>query len=63
MAEFLIDSAMKSVLWEEAKGKLRALVAMQGSYVSAKEDETHFEDAQIAVDEFIDDFEGRGLYE
>lgn len=29
---FLIDAAMKAQQWERAKGELRALVAIQGSY-------------------------------
>ena len=29
---FLIDAAMKAMQWERAKGELRALVALQGSY-------------------------------
>jgi hypothetical protein len=33
-AEFLIADALKAQQWERAKGELRALVALQGSYTS-----------------------------
>lgn len=32
---FLIDAALKAQQWEIAKGHLRALVALQGSYSTA----------------------------
>lgn len=32
--EFILESALKAQQWERAKGELRALVALQGSYTS-----------------------------
>jgi hypothetical protein len=34
MADYELDAMLKSQQWERAKGELRALVAMQGSYKS-----------------------------
>lgn len=61
---FMIDSAMKSVLWEEAKGKLRALVALQGSYQSNDESRSEtFVELDVQVEKFIKHVEGWGLHE
>jgi len=55
---------LKAALWEEAKGKLRAPVAVQGSYSSADQEAAEtFEEAGAAVEAFIKDFENRGLHE
>lgn len=52
----------KAILWEEAKGKLRALVAasgqMRGNGISPS-----WSLVAAAVDEFIETFENRGLEE
>ena len=57
----------KAKLWEEAKGKLRAMVAVEGQCSShGPEHERHRErwrDAEAAIDVFIRDFEGNGLHE
>lgn len=57
---FLHDSALKAMLWEEAKGKLRALVMVQGSYQSAY---GRFEELDETVEKFIKEVEGWGLQE
>ena len=64
MSDFVIDAALKACQWELAKGHLRALVALQGSYSSGSEHTAQrFEDAKECVDMFIDAFEGDGLHE
>ena len=63
---FLIDSAMKSVEWERAKGDLRALVAIQGSYstgVPEREVEPRWETLRDRVEAFIKEIEDDGLAE
>jgi hypothetical protein len=70
-AEFLIADALKAQQWERAKGELRALVALQGSYTSPypdhvdKEKEHHkkWEALQARVEEFITAVEDDGLQE
>jgi len=59
--EFSPDHAMKGVLWEEAKGKLRALVAVHGSYFNC--DDGVYTEADGVVEAFIKEFEGDGLHE
>ena len=54
---------MKAMLWEEAKGKLRALVAVQGSYFGLADSADRWQRAAKAVEAFIEDFEGDGLHE
>lgn len=60
---FLIPEAMKAQQWEIAKGHLRALVALQGSYQSS--DTTYIKFAELGdkVEEFIKDVEDNGLQE
>jgi hypothetical protein len=59
-----LRAPMKLAMWEEAKGKLRALVALQGSYFGGDTHQTKkWEDAEAAVNQFIEDFEGNGLQE
>lgn len=63
---FLIDSAMKAQQWEIAKGHLRALVELQGSYSTAVREEhgtSKWERLQAAVDEFVTNVEDNGLHE
>lgn len=61
--------ALKGAAWEEAKGKLRALVAIQGSFSSVLiGDETNLErqrwlDLSAQVEDFIRDVEDEGLHE
>lgn len=63
---FLIDNAMKAQQWEIAKGHLRALVAIQGSYSSAEREpagEAKWERLQAALDAFVSKVEDAGLHE
>ncbi|AKF13280.1 hypothetical protein PHIN3_13 [Sinorhizobium phage phiN3] len=60
---FMMDAAMKSMLWEEAKGKLRALVAVQGSYQSGTGDDYRFVELDVQVEKFIKHVEGWALHE
>lgn len=55
----------KAVLWEEAKGKLRALVAAEGSNISEHYSggKLRFQIVEDAVEKFIADFEGEGYHE
>ena len=67
MSDELIG-AMKAALWEEAKGKLRALVAVSGSGPARYDDQGRrvrgrWENAEHAVETFIKDFESYGLHE
>lgn len=70
MASFSIDHALKAAQWERAKGELRALVALQGSYSTS--DRPPFDIAPETdrwtllskrVREFIEDIEMKGLHE
>ncbi len=54
---------IKAALWEEAKGKLRALVAVQGSYSGLTDSAEKWERAGFAVEDFIKAFEDNGLHE
>jgi hypothetical protein len=55
---------LKAVAWEEAKGKLRALVALQGSYFGeVPENINRWKDLDKAVSEFIRHVEDYGLHE
>ena len=54
--------AAKAIIWEEAKGKLRALVALQGSYTSG-ENTDKYEKIDIEVEQFINHIENHGLQE
>jgi hypothetical protein len=61
---FLIDSALKGMTWERAKGELRALVALQGSYGSRAVGDTSeqtWEKLEKRVDAFIKYVEDNGL--
>jgi hypothetical protein len=63
---FLIDSAMKSMIWERAKGEMRALIEVQGSYSSSDREpkgESKWEKLQEAVETFISEVEDNGLHE
>jgi len=53
-------SSLKAMVWEEAKGKLRALAALSGS---GREREPNFEVVGKAVEKFIKSFEENGLHE
>lgn len=54
-------SLIKAVLWEEAKGKLRAITKASGqSYYDRSPD---FRKVKEVVEEFIKDFENHGYQE
>lgn len=55
----------KAVLWEEAKGKLRAIVAADGSEHSGTviDDEFNYEKISRVVESFITEFEDNGYHE
>ena len=55
----------KAMLWEAAKGKLRAMVAVEGAGRSVPDSEGHlrFQVLSDYVEAFIDDFEAKGLHE
>ncbi len=64
MAEYLmIPEALKAQQWERAKGELRALVALQGSYSYTANTADKLEKVEARVEEFIADFEALGLHE
>lgn len=56
---------LKAMLWEEAKGKLRALVAVQGGYTTAGGDDRteRWQALELAVSAFIVQVEDDGLHE
>lgn len=62
---FLIDSAMKAQQWETAKGALRALVSIQGSYSygDVMPMERQWQKLEKLVDAFIRNVEDNGLHE
>lgn len=56
----------KAVLWEEAKGKLRAIVAAEGSNIGEEyrpDRRFKFQAIEEFVDKFISEFEGEGYHE
>jgi hypothetical protein len=56
--------AMKLAQWEEAKGKLRALVALQGSMPSGDPSTMRrFEELGLKVEAFITEIEDEALHE
>lgn len=57
-------AAIKAMLWEEAKGKLRALASVQGSYpANIFERGEQYEKSNSKIEEFIQEFEEEGLWE
>lgn len=62
--EFSPDGALKRMVWEEAKGKLRALVAIQGEYFRMDDQNAdRFEEIKRRVEKFIYEFEQDGFDE
>lgn len=58
-------NTMKAVLWEEAKGKLRAMVAVDGSRHSEHRhdgEKMRFQVVSEFVEDFISAFENTGLH-
>jgi hypothetical protein len=62
MSEFDVRIALKAAQWEKAKGELRALVALQGSY-PAGENTERWKACNDAVEAFVDKVEFEGLAE
>lgn len=63
---FMLDTALKAAQWERAKGELRALAAMQGSYQSRRSpdgEEPRWLTIERRIEEFIKEFEDEGLHE
>lgn len=60
--DFMPDYAMKALAWEDAKGKLRGVVALQGSYVNGTNFE-QYNDLNKRVEDFIKDVEHHALQE
>ncbi len=70
MANFCLPSALKAQQWERAKGELRALVALQGSYNTSDEppgvvhpETTRWYALQTHVEQFIKSIEYDALQE
>lgn len=53
----------KAILWEEAKGKLRALAAASGQYPSNNGHTEKWEQIDRRVEDFIKNFEEDCLHE
>lgn len=54
----------KAILWEEAKGKLRALVAAEGATMSETyKGKFKFQIIEEFIDKFIKEFESNGYHE
>lgn len=57
----------KAMLWEEAKGKLLALVAVEGQVPPHdpifKTRRDRYRKAELVINSFIEDFESEGLHE
>ncbi len=60
-----IDSIglMKAVLWEEAKGKLRAMATAGGQIPSTGNRSPDWQEVEKAVEDFIKDFQDNGYHE
>lgn len=54
---------LKALLWEEAKGKLRAFAAVAGSYPSTAGEGEKWREIDATIEAFCRDFEDRGLHE
>lgn len=53
----------KAILWEEAKGKLRAIATASGQHQSGTDRSPDWEKVTKAVEKFITDFEDHGYQE
>lgn len=58
-----IMRAIKAQTWEDAKGKLRAMAAIQGSYPAKAGNDDKWEQFDQKVEAFITDIEDWGLQE
>lgn len=65
MPTFMLPEALKAQQWELAKGHLRALVSLQGSYSSGRDahEEKRWLALKAAVDAFIAQIEEEGWHE
>lgn len=55
----------KAQLWEEAKGKLRAMVLVEGQVPSVgyQDNIERYREAEKVIEKFIENFEDNGLHE
>lgn len=53
----------KAILWEEAKGKLRAMAQASGQSPSTVDRSPDFQKVGAAVEKFIKNFEDEGYHE
>jgi len=54
----------KAMLWEEAKGKMRALVAVNGQCASTDEWRSEqWQKAEQMIEAFVKEFEDNGLHD
>lgn len=60
---FMLDAALRSILWEECKGKLRAMAAFQGSYQVDRGSPSSWASLNKRVEAFIKSVEDEGLHE
>lgn len=65
MSSFPVDpiGLAKAILWEETKGKLRALVSAGGQSQSSGERTPKYEDVMKFVEKFIKSFEDNSYQE
>jgi hypothetical protein len=60
---FMLDVAMKAQQWERAKGELRAMVALAGSYAARTGLDQKWIDLGNRVEAFIGEIEDNALQE
>lgn len=62
---FAIDNALKEIAWQQAKGHLRALIGIQGSYMGGTGTTTHtrYLACKLRIEAFIKGVEDDGLQE
>jgi len=55
----------KGILWEQAKGLMRAMVAVDGSRYSSRPsgEKARYEQVSEAIEAFVESFESEGLHE
>lgn len=53
----------KAILWEEAKGKMRAVARASGQHQSNVDRSPKWEDVERSIETFILHFETRGYHE
>lgn len=62
---FAVDNALKEAAWQQAKGHLRALVGIQGSYMGGEGTGTYkrYQQCKLRIETFILSIENDGLQE